>query len=71
MTDYRLENQYILSFSDKFLKDFDLEEDSLVLGVEKYIQNYYLPNKPQLYSVKIGDAIIRFHKVDIESNNQS
>jgi hypothetical protein len=31
MTDYRVENQYILSFSNRFLKDFDLESDSFIL----------------------------------------
>jgi hypothetical protein len=61
----------LLSFSDKFLKDFDLEKESFVFWVKKYINDFYILNKPQLYSIKIWNNNIRFHKIDIESNNQS
>jgi hypothetical protein len=30
MVDYRIINKFLLSFSDKFLKDFDLEKESFV-----------------------------------------
>jgi hypothetical protein len=30
MVDYRIVNKYILSFSDKFLQDFDLEKESFI-----------------------------------------
>lgn len=71
MVDYRVENKFLLSFSNKFLKDFDLEKEYFVFWVKRYINDFYLINKPQLYSIKIWSNIIRFHKVDLETNNQS
>ncbi len=71
MVDYRIVNKYILSFSDKFLKDFELEKKSFIFWVQKYITDYYLVSKPQYYSVNIWNTIIKFHKIDIEENNKS
>lgn len=71
MVDYRISNKYILSFSNKFVSDFELEKESLIFWVRKYIKDFYLTNKPQLYSMKVWNNIIRFHKIDVEENNQS
>lgn len=71
MTDYRKENKYILSFSDKFCIDFDIDKDNFVLSVKRYIKDFYLTSRPQMYSLNMLDYIIRFHKIDMEDNNKS
>lgn len=71
MVDYRIVNKYILSFTDKFLNDFELEKESFIYWIKKYITDFYLTSRPQFYSVKVGNDIIKFHKVDITENNQS
>lgn len=69
--DYRFTNNYILSFSDKFIKDFEIEKQHLIEWVKKYITDFYLTWKPQFYSVKVWESIIKFHKIDIKDNNKS
>ena len=71
MVDYRIENKYILNFSLKFLADFEIEKDSLIFWIKKYITDFYLTSRPQFYSVNIWNSIIKFHKIDIEENNKS
>lgn len=45
MVDYRILNKYFLSFSDKFVSDFELEKESLIFWVKKYINKWFLFNK--------------------------
>ena len=71
MVDYRFTNKYILSFSNKFIDDFNLEKESLIFWINKYLTDFYLMNKPQMYSIKVWNSVIRFHKIDIQNNNQS
>lgn len=61
MVDYRIVNKYILSFTDKFLNDFELEKESFIYWIKKYITDFYLTSRPQFYSVKVGNDIIKFH----------
>jgi len=70
MIDYRKENKYIISFSNKFLLDFCLDKENFIKWIKKYVNSFYLKNKPQMYSLKIWDFIIRFHKIDIAWNNK-
>lgn len=71
MVDFRKDNKYFLSFSDKFLVDFELDRDIFLNSIRKYIFDFYLNFKPQFYSVKIWESIVKFHKVDAEENNKS
>lgn len=71
MGDYRFDNKYVLSFSNKFLSDFDLDKSLFIEGVRTYVRDFYLTNRPQMYSVNIGDTTIRFHKIDLQENNKS
>jgi len=71
MVDYRYENKYILSFSNKFLKDFRVNKIDFIDWVKRYINDFYLKNRPQMYSIKVWEVIIRFHKIDVVENNKS
>jgi len=71
MVDYRNENKYILSFSNKFLKDFSINKIDFINWAKRYVNDFYLRNRPQMYSIKIWNIIIRFHKIDIVWNNKS
>lgn len=71
MVDFRKENKYFLSFSEKFLNDFEIEKETFINSIRKYIFDFYLNFKPQYYSVNIWNNIIKFHKVDMEENNKS
>lgn len=71
MVDFRKENEYFLSFSNKFLEDFWINKENFIYWVKKYINDFYLTSRPQYYSVNIWKDIIKFHKVDVEDNNKS
>jgi len=66
--DYRYDNKYFLIVGDKFLEDNGLEKNIFKEDIENYINQFYLNNKPQSYSVKIADGeFIKFHKIDVRT----
>lgn len=71
MINYKKDNKYLLSYSTKFIKDFNLNHINFIEWIKIYIKDFYLKNKPQMYSNKVYNWIVRFHKADIKDNNKS